>query len=88
MGEAGKYVSASDVSLGRVTKEGGVSDIELEALRNKIKQLSVDTSLQEKVRWALEDQGALKKVHTVKQMVAFSTIPATERGLYCSAGKE
>ena len=28
-------------------------------------------SLQEKVRWALEDQGALKKVHTVKLFLQF-----------------
>lgn len=69
MGEAAKFASSPVVSLARLTKEGGVSDMELEALRDKIEQLEVDASFQEKVRWTLEDKGALKKVHTVKQMI-------------------
>ena len=69
MGEAAKYASTPVMSLTRLTKEGVVSEIELEALRGKIGQLEADVSFQEKFRWALEDTGAMDKVDTIKRMI-------------------
>ncbi|OAL45716.1 hypothetical protein IQ07DRAFT_591033 [Pyrenochaeta sp. DS3sAY3a] len=66
---AGKYSSTSDVSLWRLNNKGGVSQQELEALRDKIKQLEVEVLVREKIRWALEDREALRKIGKIKSMI-------------------
>jgi serine/threonine protein kinase len=69
IGDAARFTTAPTVSLARLSKDGGVPDIEIEALRDKIKQLEFDAGSREKVRWVLENKGALKKVQTINQMI-------------------